>query len=253
MAKFLTVILPCYNEEANLKKGVLKEVYDYLQTKAFAWEVLISDDGSSDNSKKLVKEYIKNWEDFKLLENPHGGKPSALLYGIKKAQGDYVLFTDMDQSTPIEELDKLLPFMTGEYGAVIGSRGIKRKDFPIYRQLGSFVFATIRRSLILPELSDTQCGFKAFKTSVVAKAFPKLEFFKNQEKVTGWKVTSYDVELLHIIKHMGEKIKEVVVVWHDRDVSSSKGGGLSKYVKESKEMFVQILRVKLNDLKHLYD
>lgn len=254
MSKFyLSVVIPCYNEEANLKRGVLKEVYDFLKKQDFSWEVLVSDDGSSDKSREIVKREIKKLKNFKLLENPHGGKPSALSFGIKKARGEYILFTDMDQSTPIGELAKLLPFTKHGYGAIIGSRGLTRKDFPIYRKAGAIVFAGVRKILILPEITDTQCGFKLFKSAVVKKAFPRLEFFRVKEKVTGWKVTSYDVELLFLIKKMGEKIKEVVVKWQDRDVSKSKGGGMGQYFKESREMLMQILRVKLNQYRGLYN
>lgn len=248
---FLSVIIPCYNEEANLKRAVLKSVSDYLSQQDFSWEVIISDDGSSDNSKKIVEEQVKTLKGFRQLLNPHGGKPSALLYGLKAAQGKYVLFTDMDQSTPITELTKLLPF-TKDYCAVIGSRGISRKNFPFYRKVGSAIFLGVRRAMILPEIKDTQCGFKLFERESLLVSFPKLEFFKVKQRTHGWKVTSYDVELLHILKKMGCKIKEVVVTWNDEDISQGKGGGLRRYVRESVEMFSQILRVKLNDLKGLY-
>lgn len=252
MSKYLTVIIPCYNEEENLKRGVLSEVFNYLKGKDFDWEVIISDDGSTDKSREIVKTEIKKFKNFKLLENPHGGKPSALYYGIKKAEGNWVLFTDMDQSTPIGELDKLLPYADKDYSAIIGSRGLSRKDFPVYRKLGAMVFATIRRFLILPEITDTQCGFKMFKNKVLKENFSKLEFFRTKEKVSGWSVTSWDVEFLHILKSRSYTIKEVVVDWKDRDVSKGKDLGLKKYVKESKEMFAQILRVKINDIRGMY-
>jgi len=249
---FLSVIIPCYNEEENLKRGVLFSVYKYLQKKDFLWEVIVSDDGSTDASRQLVKSQIRYWRRFKLLENPHGGKPSALWYGIKKAKGEYVLFTDMDQSTPIDQLDKLLPFVGENVGAVIGSRGLLRKNFPLYRRVGSIVFMAVRKLFILPEIDDTQCGFKLFRKDVVLKGFPILEFFRRERKVKGWSVTSWDVELLHIVKKMGYKIEEVPVEWEDIDVSKSKGGSFARYVRESKEMLTQILRVKLNDLRGFY-
>ena len=249
---YLTVIIPCYNEEANLKRGVLEEIYGFLRTKDFSWEVIVSDDGSSDKSREIVKEDIKSWGNFKLLENPHGGKPAALLSGIKKAKGEYILFTDMDQSTPFGELDKLLPQLNKRYEVVIGSRGLVRKNFPLYRRLGAIAFMSIRRSLILPEISDTQCGFKLFNTQALKKAFPRLNFFERKEKVSGWKVTSFDVELLHILKSLGYKIAEVPVSWDDKDISKEKGGGVGRYVRESREMFGQIIRVKLNDLRGRY-
>lgn len=249
---FLSVIIPCYNEEANLNRGVLKEVNNYLKKQKFIWEVIISDDGSTDASQEIVKEQIKNLKNFKLIENKHGGKPSALIGGLKNAKGKWVLFTDMDQSTPIKELDKLLPFIKN-YCTVIGSRGLERKDFSIYRKLGSVVFLTFRRLLILPEIKDTQNGFKLFRKKDLSKAFPELEFFKTKQKTTGWKVTSYDVELLHILKKNGCNIKEVEVVWQDSDISKNKGSGIGRYMKESQEMLTQIIRVKLNDMKGMYN
>ncbi len=249
---FLSVIIPCYNEEANLKRKVLSEVNEYLKSKKFTWEVIISDDGSTDDSRDLVKSQIKSWKNFKLLENPHGGKPSALWYGIKESSGTYILFSDMDQSTPIDQLDKLLPFLGRKVGAVIGSRGLLRKNFPLYRRMGSIVFMAVRKLFILAEIDDTQCGFKLFRREVVLKGFPKLEFFRKARSVKGWTVTSWDVELLHIVKKMGYKIEEVPVEWKDVDVSKSKGGIFKRYVRESREMLTQILRVKLNDIKGLY-
>jgi glycosyltransferase involved in cell wall biosynthesis len=252
MNKFISVVISSYNEEENIKRGVLQELYDFLSKKKFKWEVIISDDGSTDRSKELVKVQIKKFKNFRLLENPHGGKPSGLIYGLKAAKGNYILFTDMDQSTPINQLDKLFPFVKKGVGAVIGSRGVERKNFPIYRRIGAKVFRIFRQSLILPEISDTQCGFKLFEAKVLKAAFPKLEFFKVKQKVKGWKVTSFDVELLHIIKKMGYSIKEVEVKWKSEDTSKSKGNPVARYIKESREMLGQIIRVKINDLKGEY-
>jgi dolichyl-phosphate beta-glucosyltransferase len=252
MSKYLTIIVPCYNEEANLKRGVLQEMASYLKTQRFSWEVIISDDGSSDGSHTLVEKIIAGWHGFRLLANPHGGKPAALLAGIKSSVGEYILTTDMDQSTPLGQLDKLLPHLKEEFDVVIGSRGGERKDFPLYRKIGAAIFMFLRRALILPEIKDTQCGFKLYEGDVLKKAFPKLEIIRSQKQAKGWTVTSFDVELLHIIKKMGKTIKEVDVVWNDRDVSVGKGGSLSRYFKESKGMLLQIIRVKLNDLKGLY-
>ncbi len=253
MAKiYLSVIIPCYNEEANLKRGVLDEVNEFLSKKNFDWEVIISDDGSSDKSREIVKKKIAGLKNFKLLENGHGGKPAALLTGLNIAKGEWVLFTDMDQSTPIAELDKLLPY-TNDYCSVIGSRGLNRKNFSFYRKLGSVAFLTFRRLLILSEIKDTQCGFKLFKREFLIKAFPELEFFKVKQRTAGWKVTSYDVELLHILKKNGCNIKEVEVTWHDTDISQNKGGGVGRYLRESYEMLMQIVRVKMNDMKGMYE
>lgn len=246
---YLSVVIPCYNEKENLSRGVLDEVYEFLKKQKFSWEVIVSDDGSTDDSREIVKKIIEKKENFRLIENLHGGKPSAIWGGLQKAQGEFILFTDMDQSTPIVELEKLLPFLNN-YDVVIGSRGIARRNFSLFRKIGSAVFLLFRKSLLLRSINDTQCGFKAFKREAVLKIFPRLQFFTQKKVVKGWKVTSYDVELLFLLEKFGYKIKEVLVNWADADVAKGKQ---RSYLKESKEMLMQIIRVKLNDLRGLYN
>jgi len=246
---YLSVVIPCYNETENLQRGVLDEVNDFLTKQNFSWEVIISDDGSTDESKKIVSEQVKGKKNFRLVENSHGGKPLAVWSGIKNAGGEYVLFTDMDQSTPIKEVLKLIPYFE-KYEVVIGSRGMERENFSILRKIGSNVFRVFRKILMLRDINDTQCGFKTFQTNVAKKIFPMLQFFKEEKTVKGWKVTSFDVELLFIAEKLGFKVKEVPVEWKDRDVAKGKK---KSYLKESKEMLIQILSVKLNDLRGLYN
>jgi glycosyltransferase involved in cell wall biosynthesis len=246
---YLSIVIPCYNEKENLNRGVLDEVEKYLLKQKFTWEVIISDDGSSDESRDLVGKFIKGKKNFRLIENEHGGKPSAVWGGIKNAIGEYVLFTDLDQSTPLKEVEKLMPFFA-DYEVVIGSRGFERENFSIIRKIGSNVFRIFRQSLMLRDIKDSQCGFKVFRTSVALEIFPLLQFFKQKVVAKGWKVTSFDVELLFIAEKKGYKVKEVEVIWKDRDVAKGKQ---KSYFKESKEMLMQILRVKLNDLKGLYN
>ena len=245
---FLSVIIPCYNEEKNLKRGVLDEVEHYLQKQGFTSEVVISDDESTDNSLQFVKTYLEKHPRFRLLENKHAGKPFAVRSGIEKANGEVVLFTDMDQSTPIKEFDKLLPFFQKGFDVVIGSRGQKREGFSFLRLVGSNVFRLIRQQLLLKKIVDTQCGFKAFKTNVARDLFSRLLIFKEAKETKGWKVGAFDVELLFIAQKRGYRMAEVVIDWEDKDVKKEK-----KYFKESKEMLKEILRVKLNDLKKKYD
>lgn len=245
---FLSVIIPCYNEEKNLKRGVLDEVENYLQKQKFTSEVIISDDESTDNSRQFVKTYLEKHPRFRLLENKHAGKPFAVRSGIAKAQGEVVLFTDMDQSTPIKEFDKLLPFFQKGFDVVIGSRGQKREGFSLLRLVGSNVFRLIRQRLLLKKIVDTQCGFKAFKSQIARDLFSRLLIFKEAKETKGWKVGAFDVELLFIAQKKGYRIAEVVIDWEDKDVKKEK-----KYLKESREMLKEILRVKLNDLKKKYD
>lgn len=247
---YLTVLIPCYNEHENLARGVLDEVYAYLSQQNYTWEVLISDDGSTDNSRELVQAAIATKPGFRLQENPHGGKPSALWLGLQSARGEITLFTDMDQSTPIDQVAKLLPCFEQDYDAAIGSRGIERQDFPWYRRLGSAVFRSFRRALLLRNISDTQCGFKAIRTELARQVFAKLEPIRNPVPVHGWRVTAFDVELLYLIERGGHRIAEVRVAWADRDVATGKG---KSYLAESREMLGQILRVKRNARRGFYD
>jgi len=247
---FLSVVMPCYNEEENLKRGVLNEVEEYLSKQPYQSEVIISDDGSTDGSLSFVKDFIKEHHTFKLLENKHAGKSYAIRLGVKKAQGEVILFTDMDQSAPIKEIAKLLPFFKEGNDVVIGSRGIERKDFPWYRKVMSWGFRMIRGWFLLRGIQDTQCGFKAFKNQIAKDLFNQLLIFKESKEVKGWKVGAFDVELLFIAQKRNYKIAEVVVAWDDKDEAIGKQ---KNFLKESKEMLKEIVRVKINDIKGKYE
>lgn len=251
----ISIIIPCYNEEKNLKRGVLDQVYQYLARQNYPWEVIIVNDESTDNSRNLMEHFIENTANFSLLDIPHGGKPAAVWAGIQKARGEIVLFTDMDQSTPISELSQLLPWYERGFDVVIGSRGATREGFSIIRQVGSTAFRTLRRLFLLRNISDTQCGFKSCRRDVALETFPRLQFFKRKDKPQGWKVSAYDVELLYLFERAGYPIKEVKVQWQNRDESDTKGqtGEIARYFKESIEMAKEIIRVQFNQIKGLYD
>jgi dolichyl-phosphate beta-glucosyltransferase len=161
----------------------------------------------------------------------------------------------MDQSTPIGELSKFLPWCEQGFDVVIGSRGIAREGFSFVRRAGSFVFGTLRGFVLLRNIADTQCGFKLYRRQVVLKYFPYLEAIRYKEKPSGWKVTAFDIELLYLIEKSGYRIKEVVVSWSNRDQSDTKSqrSDLARYVNESVDMAQQVMRVKLNQLRGLYD
>ncbi len=258
-SSYLSVIIPCYNEQKNLEQGVLSQVYEYMIAQTYPWEVLIVNDESTDRSAALVEQFIgslpQGRENFALHTIAHGGKPAAIWGGIQKARGEWLLFTDMDQSTPIHELAQLLPWTEQGHEVVIGSRGMTREGFSILRQVGSVVFRTLRGTFLLRDIKDTQCGFKLFRRDVAVRLFPRLEFFRRKEQAKGWKVTAYDVELLHLCKKAGYKIQEVTVEWRNADVSDTKGhaGEFSRYMRESMDMARQVIRVTRNQLQGLYN
>ena len=251
----LSVVIPCWNEEKNLENEVLAEVHQYLVEQPFSWEVIIVNDGSTDNSQSLIESFIEDKPNFALFNIPHSGKPVGVWTGIQQARGDIVLFTDMDQSTPISELSKLLPWYERGFDVVIGSRGVAREGTAALRKAGSFAFSTLRQFVLLRNIQDTQCGFKSCRRQIALEVFPRLQYFKQEEKPKGWKVSAYDVELLFLFEQAGYRIKEVVVQWRNRDQSDTKRqqGGLAQYVHESMEMAKEVMRVKRNQLKGLYD
>ena len=169
----ISIVIPAYNEEKNLKRGVLDTVKKYLNELKVEYEVLIVDDGSSDQTKEIVKKIISENHKFKLIENSHGGKAIAVMSGMEKALGDIVLFTDMDQATPINQLDKFLPMFENGFDIVIGSR-TGRKGAPFIRKLSAWGFSILRAIILGLPFKDTQCGFKAFNKKAVDKIIPKI-------------------------------------------------------------------------------
>ena len=235
---------------ANLQKGVLDKVEHFLSKKKYSYEVIIVDDGSTDGSVEFVRQFIKDNPNFKLIENPHLGKAGAVTTGVLSSIGDYVLFSDMDQATPIEEVDKLLPYFDEKYEIVIGSRKSQRKGAPWTRILMAKGMVMLRTLLVnIHGISDTQCGFKMFKREVALKLFGRInEMHHNFKKVSGSSVTAgFDVELLYLAENLGYKIKEVPVSWlyvETRRVSP---------IKDSVDGLVDLIRIKLKSLAGGYN
>lgn len=239
----------------NLQKGVLDKVEHFLsKNPAFggAYEVIVVDDGSDDGSREFVEEFVKNNPKFKLIKNPHTGKAGAVTAGMLVAKGEIVLFTDMDQATPIEEVDKLLPFFNlpeGGYDIVIGSRNSQRRGAPFSRIIMARGMMFLRSIIVgVKGISDTQCGFKAFRKKVAQKLFTRITKLHHFQHVSGSAVTAgFDVELLYLAQQMGYKIREVPVNWlyvETRRVNP---------IKDSIDGLLDLLGIKLNDLKGLYD
>jgi dolichyl-phosphate beta-glucosyltransferase len=247
----LSIVLSNYNEKANLERGVLEEMSRYLSKAKYTWEVIINDDGSTDGGDEMIRIFAKNHPGFRMIIGKHGGKAAGIWNGIQVAKGEVVLFTDMDQSTPLKEVDKLLPWFEKGYDVVFGSRGKMRKNFPMSRQITSWGFRFFRGMFLLRDVVDTQCGFKALKTDVAKTIFPMLSVIKNKKAVTkGWTVSAFDVELLFLAEKIGLKLKEVDVVWKNEDTSTSKQ---KSFIGESLDMLMQIMQVKINDISGKYD
>ena len=244
----LSVIIPAYNEEPNFKKGALDQVSKYLSNQQYSWEVLVVDDGSEDSTAALCADFARKHNNFRVIKNPHQGKAETVKAGVRQAKGEYILFTDFDQSTPISELEKLLPFFE-EFDIVIGSRqlpGAKREKEPFYRHLMGLVFNLLVQAIAVRGIWDTQAGFKCFKKDVAKILFEKLKVYGKGKKVKGALVTAFDVELLFIAKKHNYKIKEVPIIWHHEATTRVSP------IKDSLRMLRDVLRIRLNDLRGVY-
>lgn len=212
----ISLIVPCYNEVTNIQKGVLDKIGNFTKDDARFEEVLIVDDGSTDQTKKIIKDiYLKRFSKFNLIENKHQGKAMAIITGIQKAKGTYVMFSDIDLATPIEEAEKLITEAEKGKEIIIGSRTASRDGAPFTRKLLAFGFIYLRNFLFgLKGIKDTQCGFKMFERTAATKIVAKSQIFKNYRTVQGPAVTAaFDLEFLFLGSKLGYTIKEVPVTW----------------------------------------
>ncbi len=245
---FLSVVIPAYNEEPNFEKGLLAQVPQYLDQQNYSYEAIIIDDGSEDKTSQLAEKFVKKYKNFRLIKNPHQGKAETVKTGVLAAKGEFVLFTDFDQATPISEIEKLLPHFP-EYDIVIGSRqlpGAKREKEPFYRHLMGLVFNLVVQFIAVRGIWDTQAGFKCFKSNVAKELFGKLKVYGKGKRIKGALVTAFDVELLFIAKKHGYKIKEVPIIWHH--VATTRVSP----IKDSLRMLRDVVKVRLNDLRGIY-
>lgn len=245
----ISLIIPCYNEEANIQKGVLDKIGNFTLKDNRFLEVIISDDGSTDKTKRIIKEkYLPLFPKFKLLENPHQGKGYVIISGIKKSQGDYVMFSDMDLATPIEEAEKLIKELK-KYQIIIGSRKDSRQGAPLIRKIMAKGFIIIRNFLIgLKNIKDTQCGFKIFEKKAALKIINSLKVFHQKRKTKGSSVTAgFDLEFLFLASKYGFKIKEVPVLWRHVETKNV------NFIKDTIETLKDILKIKYFDLTKKYN
>lgn len=213
----VSVVVPCYNEEGNLKAGALTHVGAYAERADDVIEVLVVDDGSDDASRALVEALAVRYPKIRLLAEPHRGKAGAVLAGIMAARGSYTLFTDMDQATPIEEIETFRPYLARQVDVVVGSRMGRRAGAPIVRKLMATGFMLVRRLILdVGKVTDTQCGFKCLRADLARTICARLRVFRpDRSQAPGASVTAgFDTELLFVARQLGASIVEVPVTWH---------------------------------------
>lgn len=224
---FLSVIIPAYNEEKRISK-ILDAAYKYFQSKDFDYEIIIVDDGSKDQTVKVAQNYKDKFKNLKILSFvKNSGKGAAVRSGMLEGKGDFLLFADADNSTPIEQFDLLFKYFPN-FDIIIGSRALKTSQLEkkqnffkiLLGRMGNFLI----RKVFKINIKDTQCGFKFFSRDAAKKIFSK-------QIVNGW---GFDIEILVIASKLGFKIKEVGIKWlNDLDSKVSWGS----YLKVLQELF----------------
>lgn len=228
----LSIIIPFYNEAKRLPKSI-GQILEYLENQTHDWELILVDDGSKDNSKEYLSEFLKDTRVKLLQHEKNSGKGSAIRTGVLSSSGDLVLFSDADLSTPFYEIEKLLSAINAGHKIAIGSRDVVgshiTKKQPLTRRiLGKISRSIIRGILKMPYL-DTQCGFKMFESPIAKKYFGSM-------KTKKW---GFDYEILYRAKKDGIIAKEVPVYWHDD--TKSKINIAQDYIN----CFIDLIKIRL--------
>jgi len=239
---YLSVIIPAYNEEKKLPK-TLEEIDKYLRKQDYGYEIIVVNDGSNDKTAEVVTGLTGVIKNLRLFDNKiNQGKGAVVRQGMLEAKGDFRLFTDADNSTSIDQIEKMWIEFKNGYDIIIGSRDVKGAVLdppqPFLRNviLGQS-FKLFRKFIVgLWGIQDTQCGFKCFTKKAAENIFPKCKINR----------FAFDPEILIIAKKMSYKIKEIPVYWRNDPESKVKP-------KWMVNMAVDLLKIRWNLLKGIYD
>lgn len=235
---FLSIIVPAYNEEKRLP-ATLEQIDAFLQTQSFSYEVIVVENGSTDRTTEVAETFAATHPYVRVLHS-RKGKGAAVKMGMLNARGEYLFICDADLSMPIEEITKFLPPVLNSYDIAIASRevpGARRYNEPFYRHLEGRVFNWIVRLLAVPDIQDTQCGFKCFRREVALDVFP-------YQTMDGW---SFDVEILYIARARGYRLVEVPINWYYKENSRINP------LKDAISMLWEVVKIRINAWKGVYD
>ena len=231
---YLSVVIPAYNEEKRMGP-TLSKIYNFLSTKEYGYEVIVVDDGSTDKTvSEAQRSQLFKGGNLEVIKNRiNTGKGFSVKRGILASKGDYVLFSDADLSTPMEEFDKLFDYINKGYDIVIGSRGLEESDVrihqPWHREKMGKIFNFFVKLFLIKEFNDTQCGFKLFKGDTAREIAASL-------KIDGF---CFDVEFIYLAEKGGHRIKEVGVIWKNSPQSTV------KIIGGSASMFLDLLKIRV--------
>lgn len=208
----ISVIIPCYDELPNLHDGSLDRTVRYLSECCRDWEIIVVDDGSTISSVDQLRRIYKKEERIRFIHRKHRGKHFALRSGIELATKQYCLIKDMDDSVPVNEIEKMISRASPEV-LITGQRVGRFTCGSHIRTTGSFIFHLIRRMFFLHDIADTQCGFKLLSTDHAKRIFASMHIFSIHPASNRWTVSAFDVELLYLARMKGLEIIEQPVPW----------------------------------------
>jgi dolichyl-phosphate beta-glucosyltransferase len=235
---FLSLIIPAHNEERRLP-DTLKQVMEFCARQVYDSEVIVVENGSQDKTFQIAQDFAAGNSKLRVLQNPLSGKGRAVRQGMLAAQGEHRFMCDVDLSMPVEEVNRFLPPALMAADISIASReapGAVRYGEPYYRHFVGRIYNGLIRTLALPGLQDTQCGFKCFNSAVAQDVFPR-------QTMTGW---SFDVEILFIARLLGYKVVEIPIQWYYSPNSKI------SVVRDSFKMGVDLLTIRLNSIRGIY-
>ena len=237
MTTFLSVIIPAHNE-ANRLPNTLEQVLRFLDVQPFTSEVIVVENGSSDNTLAIARHFAEKYKRVRVLQSERG-KGAAVKLGMLEAKGEYRFMCDADLSMPVDGILKFIPPALEGVDIAIASReakGAVRYNEPAYRHLGGRGINFLIQILILPGLNDTQCGFKCFRADVAEKLF-------NLQTLPGW---SFDIEVLYIARKFGYHTHEIPIHWyHDAETKV-------RALPDAIRMFQDIFRIHANAWRGVY-
>lgn len=232
---FLSVIIPAYNEAQRLP-NTLKQVERYLSDQAYRSEIIVVENASQDNTYQVAKEFSGQHRSERLpiivLDEPQKGKGAAVKKGMLAANGEYRFMCDADLSMPIEEIRRFIPPSLESFDIAIASReapGAIRYNEPAYRHVVGRIFNSLIRVLAIPDLNDTQCGFKCFRAKIAEELFPRMT-------ILGW---SFDVEILYLARRFNYQIIEIPIPWYYNPQSQI------SVVGDSFQMALDIFKIRM--------
>ena len=237
----LSIVIPAYNECARIE-GTLERVMSCVQERGWDAEVLVVDDGSTDETVTVVQRWMEKYERLHLVKNAgNRGKGYSVRNGLLQAAGDVVMFTDADLSAPMEEAERLVAAIEEGADVAIGSRWLdKQKQTvhqPLYRRFFGRCFNKVTKVVIGLPFQDTQCGFKAFRRDAAQTIF-------RLQTIERW---GFDPEILFIARKLKYRIVEVPVTWgHDERSRMS-------YLKDGMKMLEEMAQIRANSLRGRYD